>query len=319
MDFNMSDRQKDWLNRVQSFMTKHVRPAVPIYKQQDAEQVVEPGSGEREPQLGQPGDRGQQSLVGGEGGQPTACVGIRKLGQVGRPRVRFDETEQPDGDDLGRLRRIRQVGTDMGRAAVAGLLAPCGQLVAGREQPGVEIGPVVRGASTAREIAGPALERRRARRPRREPEHHPQLAVRRRRRHVVERCRPDAGLETIQCGRHGAQQVDDGEALGGGLRSGEPDLDRSPGGQVAQRRQALLTELGHGHGKRAGGLLRRHDRPVPRRLFVADGQPTELGVFAQVLADRLSAPASSRRIAETGTTAMVRASAGAETSATMAS
>ena len=36
MDFNMSDRQKDWLNRVQSFMTKHVRPAVPIYKQQDA-------------------------------------------------------------------------------------------------------------------------------------------------------------------------------------------------------------------------------------------------------------------------------------------
>ena len=31
MDFNMSDRQKDWLNRVQSFMTKHVRPAVPIY------------------------------------------------------------------------------------------------------------------------------------------------------------------------------------------------------------------------------------------------------------------------------------------------
>ena len=37
MDFNMSDRQKDWLDRVQSFMTKHVRPAVPIYKQQDAE------------------------------------------------------------------------------------------------------------------------------------------------------------------------------------------------------------------------------------------------------------------------------------------
>ena len=36
MDFNMSDRQKEWLNRVQSFMTKHVRPAVPIYKQQDA-------------------------------------------------------------------------------------------------------------------------------------------------------------------------------------------------------------------------------------------------------------------------------------------
>ena len=36
MDFNMTDRQKDWLNRVQSFMTKHVRPAVPIYRQQDA-------------------------------------------------------------------------------------------------------------------------------------------------------------------------------------------------------------------------------------------------------------------------------------------
>ena len=37
MDFNMSDRQKEWLNRVQAFMQKHVRPAVPIYKQQDAE------------------------------------------------------------------------------------------------------------------------------------------------------------------------------------------------------------------------------------------------------------------------------------------
>ena len=37
MDFNMSDRQREWLNRVQSFMHKHVRPAVPIYKQQDAE------------------------------------------------------------------------------------------------------------------------------------------------------------------------------------------------------------------------------------------------------------------------------------------
>ena len=37
MDFNMSDRQNEWLNRVQSFMHKHVRPAVPIYKQQDAE------------------------------------------------------------------------------------------------------------------------------------------------------------------------------------------------------------------------------------------------------------------------------------------
>ena len=37
MDFNMSDRQSEWLNRVESFMHKHVRPAVPIYKQQDAE------------------------------------------------------------------------------------------------------------------------------------------------------------------------------------------------------------------------------------------------------------------------------------------
>ena len=35
MDFNMSDRQREWLDRVQSFMTKHVRPAVPIYRQQD--------------------------------------------------------------------------------------------------------------------------------------------------------------------------------------------------------------------------------------------------------------------------------------------
>ncbi len=37
MDFTISDRQKEWLGRVQGFMTKHVRPAVPIYKQQDAE------------------------------------------------------------------------------------------------------------------------------------------------------------------------------------------------------------------------------------------------------------------------------------------
>src|SRR5205807_10371499 len=37
MDFTMSDRQKEWLGRVQSFMTKHVRPAVPIYQKQDAE------------------------------------------------------------------------------------------------------------------------------------------------------------------------------------------------------------------------------------------------------------------------------------------
>src|SRR3981189_1297690 len=35
MDFNMSDRQREWLDRVVSFMDKHVRPAVPIYRQQD--------------------------------------------------------------------------------------------------------------------------------------------------------------------------------------------------------------------------------------------------------------------------------------------
>ena len=37
MDFTMSQRQKEWLDRVRDFMAKHVRPAVPIYKQQDAE------------------------------------------------------------------------------------------------------------------------------------------------------------------------------------------------------------------------------------------------------------------------------------------
>jgi len=37
MDFTMSERQTEWLNRVRAFMDKHVRPAVPIYKQQDAE------------------------------------------------------------------------------------------------------------------------------------------------------------------------------------------------------------------------------------------------------------------------------------------
>src|ERR1700741_3145213 len=37
MDFTMSAKQKDWLERVQSFMAKHVRRAVPVYKQQDAE------------------------------------------------------------------------------------------------------------------------------------------------------------------------------------------------------------------------------------------------------------------------------------------
>src|SRR3954468_1691885 len=37
MDFELSSKQKEWLDRVQSFMTKHVRPAVPVYKQQDEE------------------------------------------------------------------------------------------------------------------------------------------------------------------------------------------------------------------------------------------------------------------------------------------
>lgn len=37
MDFTMSTNQREWLDRVQSFMTKHVRPAVPVYKQQGAE------------------------------------------------------------------------------------------------------------------------------------------------------------------------------------------------------------------------------------------------------------------------------------------
>lgn len=35
MDFNMSDRQREWLDRVRSFMAKHVRPAEPIYRKQD--------------------------------------------------------------------------------------------------------------------------------------------------------------------------------------------------------------------------------------------------------------------------------------------
>jgi acyl-CoA dehydrogenase len=35
MDFDLSPKQKEWLDRVQSFMIKHVRPAVPIYNEQD--------------------------------------------------------------------------------------------------------------------------------------------------------------------------------------------------------------------------------------------------------------------------------------------
>src|SRR6266436_3572344 len=37
MNFDMSDKQKEWLNRVQAFMKVHVRPAVPVYEKQDAE------------------------------------------------------------------------------------------------------------------------------------------------------------------------------------------------------------------------------------------------------------------------------------------
>src|SRR3954449_4392322 len=35
MDFDLSPKQKEWLDRVQSFMAKHVRPAVPLYDEQD--------------------------------------------------------------------------------------------------------------------------------------------------------------------------------------------------------------------------------------------------------------------------------------------
>ena len=37
MNFDLSEKQKEWLNRVQAFMKTHVRPAVPIYEKQDAE------------------------------------------------------------------------------------------------------------------------------------------------------------------------------------------------------------------------------------------------------------------------------------------
>lgn len=36
MDFSLSSRQQEWLDRVTSFMQTHVRPAVPVYDQQDA-------------------------------------------------------------------------------------------------------------------------------------------------------------------------------------------------------------------------------------------------------------------------------------------
>ena len=35
MDFDLSPKQKEWLDRVRSFMAKHVRPAVPVYDEQD--------------------------------------------------------------------------------------------------------------------------------------------------------------------------------------------------------------------------------------------------------------------------------------------
>ena len=47
MDFNMSDRQREWLNRVQSFMHKHVRPAVPTYQQQDEDGCAMEGDPDR--------------------------------------------------------------------------------------------------------------------------------------------------------------------------------------------------------------------------------------------------------------------------------
>ncbi len=37
MNFDMSEKQKEWLDRVRAFMATHVRPAVPIYDKQDAE------------------------------------------------------------------------------------------------------------------------------------------------------------------------------------------------------------------------------------------------------------------------------------------
>lgn len=37
MDFTMSAKQNEWLDRLQSFMTEHVRPAESAYKQQDAD------------------------------------------------------------------------------------------------------------------------------------------------------------------------------------------------------------------------------------------------------------------------------------------
>ena len=63
MDFDLSSKQKEWLDRVQSFMTKHVRPAVPIYNEQDARgRALE----------GDPGPRGAEEE--GEGRRPLEHV-----------------------------------------------------------------------------------------------------------------------------------------------------------------------------------------------------------------------------------------------------
>ena len=37
MDFEPTERQAYWRDRVKNFIDAHVRPAVPTYKQQDAE------------------------------------------------------------------------------------------------------------------------------------------------------------------------------------------------------------------------------------------------------------------------------------------
>ena len=34
MDFDLSDRQRHWLDRVKNFMQQHVEPAVPTYRAQ---------------------------------------------------------------------------------------------------------------------------------------------------------------------------------------------------------------------------------------------------------------------------------------------
>ena len=105
MDFTMSARQQEWQERVRSFMQKHVRPAVPIYKQQDAEGEEQEGHGlgalrrlradadivERAARLQRPGrhERGQAKRRGrkrqqGRSGKPSyahecSCPNCRTL------------------------------------------------------------------------------------------------------------------------------------------------------------------------------------------------------------------------------------------------